>query len=493
MIFGSINEIMRYIVILFFLGAFLNGQAQTKKWTLKECVAYALNNNISLKQSALDQELAKIDQSDAIGAYLPSLNGSMSNSWNTGLTQNITTGVLENQISRNSSYSVTASMNLFQGLRNLRSLQRAKLNTLSAQYGLDKMQDDISLFVANAFLQVLTNKANVAVLKAQNQVTMDQITRTEDLVEAGVLPQGDLLEIRAADASEKQNLVTAENGIQLSLINLAQLLLIRDYETFDIEDQGYEIIDTGILNKSAAELIKAAEENRNEVRIAEMNVALAQKDVQIARSSYLPSLGAYVNYNTRESDRFSGVETILDPETPFVSTTDPIGFVDSSGAAVYGFSPNIIGLQEIPAKPFEEQLYLNDGVSYGVQMNIPIFNGNATRNSVKRSKINLLNRELMLEQAKMDLESTVYQAMVDAKGALKSYEAAEKASSSQELAFNYAQQRYDVGLINAFDFSQSKTRYDNAIIDLNRAKYDYIFKLKVLELYFGIPAAELKF
>ena len=93
----------------------------------------------------------------------------------------------------------------------------------------------------------------------------------------------------------------------------------------------------------------------------------------------------------------------------------------------------------------------------------------------------------MLEQAKMDLESTVYQALVDAKGALKAYEAAQKASSSQELAFNYAQQRYDVGLINAFDFSQSKTRYDNSIIDLNRAKYDYIFKLKVLELYFGFP------
>ena len=229
---------MKHIVILFFLGTLMSGQAQTKKWTLKECVAYALSNNISLKQSALDQELARIDQSDAIGAYLPSLNSSVSNSWNTGLTQNITTGVLENQISRNSSYSVTASMNLFQGLRNLRGLQRAKLNTLAAQYGLDKMQDDISLFVANAFLQVLTNKANVAVLQAQNQVTIDQITRTEDLVDAGVLPQGDLLEIRAADATEKQSLVSAENGVKLSLINLAQLLLIRDYASFDIEDKG---------------------------------------------------------------------------------------------------------------------------------------------------------------------------------------------------------------------------------------------------------------
>jgi outer membrane protein len=104
-----------------------------------------------------------------------------------------------------------------------------------------------------------------------------------------------------------------------------------------------------------------------------------------------------------------------------------------------------------------------------------------------------MRRELLLEQAKMDLESTVYQAFVDAKGALKSYDAALKAMNSQELAYQYAQQRYDVGLINAFDFSQSKTRYDNAVIDVNRSKYDYIFKLKVLELYFGVPVSELKF
>jgi len=295
------------------------------------------------------------------------------------------------------------------------------------------------------------------------------------------------------DASEKQNIVTAENGLTLSLINLAQLLQIRDYDDFDIEDQGYEILGTEILDKGPQELVAAARNYRKEVLIAETNLALAEKDLQIARSAYMPSLGAYLNYNTRESDRFSDVTTLIDPDDPIVTITDPIGFVDGSGAAVYGFAPNIIGYQEVSARPFQEQLYLNDGVSYGVQMNIPIFNGNATRNNVKRSKLNLIRRELLLEQAKMDLETTVYQAFVDAKGALKSYDAAVKSMNSQQLAYEYARQRYDVGLINAFDFSQSKTRYDNAGIDVNRAKYDYIFKLKVLELYFGVPVSELKF
>ena len=484
---------MKRFAIVIALVTTMSASAQTKKWTLQECVEYAMSNNISLKQSVLDQELARLDKADAIGAYLPNLNGSMSNAWNTGLTQNVTTGVLENQTSRNSSYSVTASISVFQGLRNLRSLQRAKINTMAAQYGLEKMQDDISLFVANAFLQVLTNKANVAVLEAQNQVTVGQIQRTQELVNAGVLPEGDLLEIQAADATEKQNIVAAQNGVTLSLINLAQLLQIRDYDNFDIVDQGYDILGTEILEKTPQQLVAAAQEYRKEVLIAETNVALAQKDLQIARSAYLPSIGAFFNYNTRESDRFSGITTIIDSDNPVVSTADPIGFVDGSGAAVYGFAPNIIGYQELAAKPFQEQLYLNDGISYGVQMNIPIFNGNSTRNNVKRSKLNLMRRELLLEQAKMDLESTVYQAFVDAKGALKSYDASVKAMNSQQLAYQYAQQRYDVGLINAFDFSQSKTRYDNAVIDVNRAKYDYIFKLKVLELYFGVPVSELKF
>ncbi|MBW2938650.1 TolC family protein [Aureisphaera sp. CAU 1614] len=478
-------------IILFSLGVSI--QAQNKKWTLRECVEHALENNISVKQSELDKELAEIEKSDAFGNFLPSLNGSASNSWNTGLTQNITTGVLENQTSRNSSYSVTLGVNIFQGLRNHRVYQRAKLSQLASDYGLSKMKDDISLFVANSYLQVLTNKANLEVLQSQNKVTQEQIQRTMDLVDAGVLPRGDLLEIQATDATEKQNIAVNENAVKISLLSLAQLLLIEDYENFDIEDEGYEIIDDGITAKNISEIIASAKENRSEIKIAETNLELAVKDFQISKSTYMPTLNAFINYNTRESDRASGIETIIDPNDPVTLSDTPIGVVGSSGESVFGYEPNILGLRELDALPFTEQLYLNDGVSYGFQLNVPIFNGFSTRNGVKRSKVNIKRQEFLLEQARLDLESTVYQAYVDAKGAYKSFEAAQKALESQELAYQYAKDRYDVGLTNAFDFSQSKVRYDNTKIEANRAKYDYIFKLKVLELYFGIPAAELKF
>ncbi|MCB0464169.1 MAG: TolC family protein [Aequorivita sp.] len=470
----------------FFLILSISLSAQTKQWTLQECVNHALENNISVKQSELDSEAAELAKKDAFGNYLPTLNGSASNSWNTGLTQNVTTGVLQSQTTRNSSYNLTAGITIFNGLKNIRESQKAAIVKLAAQYNLDKMKDDISLLVANSYLQILLNKANLEVAKSQNIVTLEQLKRTNDLVDAGVLPRGDLLEIKATDASEKQKITVAENAVKISLISLAQLLLIKDYEHFDIEDKGYEIIQNDITKKPVEEIIEAAQNNRAEVKIAEENAAIAMKDLQLARSNYYPSLSGFVNYNTRESDAPRILQGGIDTDQP----TQPIGVVEATGDVVV--APNY-ALISTSALPYTEQLYLNDGISYGVQLNIPIFNGLSVRNNVKRSKINLKRTEYQLEQAKLDLESNVYQAYVDAQGAEKAYESAVVALESQELAYQYAKDRYDVGLTNAFDFSQSKLRFDNAKIEENRTKFEYIFKLKVLELYFGVPASELKF
>jgi len=478
---------MKKPAILFFL--LICGQvfySQEKKWTLEECIQYALENNISIKQSELDYQSAEIDKRDAFGNYLPTLNGSASNAWNTGLTQNVTTGVLQTQTTRNSSYNLTAGIAIFNGLRNLRASQRAEMGRLAAQYSLDKMKDDISLLVANSYLQILLNKENLKVVKSQNLVTLEQLERTNSLVEAGSVPRGDLLEIKATDAGEKQKIAVAENTVEISLINLAQLLLIKDYENFDIVDNEYEIIEDDISKKPVSEIIQAAKENRSEVKIAAENVELAKKDLQLARSEYYPTITGFVNYNTRESDAERILQGGIDPDLP----SQPIGVVESTGEVVV--APNF-ALLSAPPLPYFDQLSLNDGISYGVQLNIPIFNGLSVRNNVKRSKLNVKRSEYQLEQSKLDLESNVYQAYVDVKGSKKAYDAAVVALESQELAYQYAKDRYDVGLTNAFDFSQSKLRYDNANLEVNRTKFDYIFKLKVLELYFGVAPSDLKF
>lgn len=475
--------IKKTVFLLFIFYSFFS--FSQKKWTLEECVNHALENNISIKQSELELELADLGKKDALGNFLPSLNGSAMNSWNTGLTQNVTTGVLQTQTTRNSSYSVTAGLPLFNGLRNLRLHQRAELSQLAASYNLDKMKDDIALMVANSYLQILLNKANLEVAKSQNELTLEQLQRTHDLVDAGVLPRGDLLEIQATDANEKQRIAVAENALEISKISLAQLLLVKDYENFDIADEDLEIQPNDLIEKPVDEIISAAQKNRSEVKIAESRVTLAKKDLQLERSNYYPNLNGFFNYNTRESGAERIVQGGIHPDNP----TQPIGIVEETGQIVV--APNFAFITE-PPLPYLEQLWRNDGISYGVQLNVPIFNGLSVRNNVQRRKIELKNSEYQLEQARLDLESNVYQAFVDVQGALKAYQAAEIALQSQELAFQYANDRFDVGLTNAFDFSQSKLRLDNAKIELNRSKFDYIFKLKVLELYFGISPNQLK-
>ncbi len=443
---------MKKIAIpFFFLILSISLSAQTKQWTLEECVKHALENNISVKQSELDLEVTEADKLEAIGNFVPTINANASASRNTGLSLNPTNNRLESTTFGSASGSVNVGYTLFDGLKNVRQFQRSKLSELAAQYRLDKMKDDIALLVANSYLNVLLNKANLEVAKSQNIVTLQQLERTNNLVDAGSLPRGDLLEIKATDAGEKQKIAVAENTVKISLISLAQLLLIKDYANFDVADEEYKIVDGGIADKDVSEIIASAKETRSEVKIAQKNVELAEKDLQISRGNYYPTLSAFFGYNTRYADN------------------DPLN------------------------REFVEQLYLNDGIGYGLQLNVPILNGFAARSNVKRNKVNLKNTEYQLEQAQLDLESNVYQAYVDANGALKAYEAATVALESQQLAYQYAEDRYDVGLTNAFDFSQSKLRFDNAKIEENRTKFEYIFKLKVLELYFGVPASELKF
>ena len=437
------------IVIIFALLA-LTIQAQEKKWTLNECVTYALENNISVKQSALDVKVSEIAKKDAIGNFLPSLSASTSYGWNIGLTQDPTTFNAVTATSQTLSGSIGSNITLYDGLRNLNQLYRSNLEIIARQYQLDKMKDDISLLVANSFLQILFNKESLKVLEAQQGITEKQLSRTQDLVDAGSLPKGDLLEVQATIASQEQQIVNAENAIQLSKITLAQILLIEDYQNFDTADRDYIAPEPEILSQSPNAIIEKAKETRYEIKIAEANSELAAYDVKIAKGALQPTIAGF-----------------------------------------YSFGSNYFTSELFTTPDFTTQLSENKRHNFGFQLNIPIFNGWTVSNNIGRSRINLERSKFQLEQANLDLETAVYQAYNDAKGALKAYQASQKTLAAREEAFNYSKERYDVGLINAFDFSQSQNQFESAQSDVLRAKYDYIFKLKVLEFYFGIPITNL--
>ncbi len=471
------------IIILFLLFGVLT-QAQVKKWTLKECVDYALEKNINIKQAELDLDQSELNKKDAFGNFLPSFNTSASHSWNIGLNQDLTTGVLRNQTTQYTSFGVSSNVDIFKGLQNINRLHVSNLAILSSQYQLENMKNDISLFVANSFLQVLFNKEQIKVLNSQLEVTTKESERTQELIDAGVIPSGDLLEVQATLSSQEQQLVVAENALFLSKISLAQLLLITDYENFDISDTEYLVPISDILGKSPETIYEKAKETRKEILIAETNAEIAEKELKISKGVRQPSLLGFYNYSTRASysDQIVGFE--LDQNNP----TQQIGTVETTGEAVV--APNFSSIIGGPDSMFD-QFSLNDGHSFGLQLSVPIFNGFSISNNVKRNKINVERSKYLLEQEKLNLESTVYQAFNDAKGALKAYEAAVKTLNAREQAFNYSKERYNVGLLNAFDFSQSQNQFVAAQSEVVRTKYDFIFKLKVLEFYFGIPITDI--
>ena len=450
--------------------------AQAKKYTLEECVMIALEKNISIQQSELDLEGADIDRDDAFGNFFPRINAQSQHIWNNGLSQNITNGLIENLTTQFSSLGGNLGVTIFNGRQNINQLARANLSIISRQYQLEDMKDDISLFVANTYLQVMFNKELEDVQRYQLELAQRELERTQIRIDAGVQTRADIYEIEANLAAQEQALVQAENSSQLSKISLAQLLLITDYENFDIADVDYDVPLSQILLEEPKKIYEKALTLRNDIKVGVTNIDIAKKDIKLAKGALLPSLSAFYNYNTRisYSDRF--VETGNLIETP-------IGVVKENGSLVVTQFPE----REITAaQSFGDQFRQNDGHSYGLSLNIPIFNGLAVKNNIKRRKLNLKRAENLFEQTKLDLENTINQAYNNAEGAYKFYEASKKTLKARRESYLMAEQRFEIGVMNSYDFIQAKQRYEISASDNVRAKYDYIFKLKVLEFYFGL-------
>ncbi len=469
------KQIKLFLAFCLISGLWLN--AQYKQWTLQECVDLAIEKNITIKQNKLDYANAQINKQEAIANFFPNLNANTSHSWNIGLNQNITTGLLENITTQFSSAGVNLGLNIYSGLQNVKQLHRANLSILARQYQLADITEDISLLVANSYLQIMFNREILSVQKAQLDVSKKELDRTKTLIEAGILTAGDVFEIEATIASQEQAVVQAENILRLTKINLAQLLLITDYENFDIAFEQLDVPFSQINGKSPKSIFEKALTFRNDIKLAVTNLEIAETDLELAKGALQPSLVAFYGYSTRisYSDRLSGTGEF---------STVPIGYVEGTGEIVNG---RFEQREVIGPVPIADQLGLNDGHNFGLQLNIPIFNSFRAKNNVKRSIINIERSKNLLEQQKLDLEANINQAYNDTNGAYTFYEAAMKTTQARYDAFDDAQQRYSAGIMNSFEYTQIKQRYEASVSDEVRAKYDYIFKLKVLEFYFGIP------
>ena len=416
--------------------------AQNNIWTLEECINHALENNISILQAKNSLLTAEQDIVNARGNFLPSINSNISGGASYGNIE-LYAGEFVDREFYSTSLGVGLSQNIFNGFRNINLLNQSKISLERNQFDLAKLKDDISLNVANAYLNVLFNKENLELANSQVKFSEFQVEQVKMLVDAGSEPESTLIETQATYSRDIQNLTIAKNNHDLSLLTLSQLLQL-PYENFDIEIIEIDTPSANLMYNDIQPILNYAMENRNEIKVAERDIELAKLGTKISKSAYLPNIS--MGYGFSATANFSNL-------------TDDDNFID--------------------------QINDNKGHSVNMNISIPIFNRNQTKAQVKKSKIQEETINLALDQVKINLESTIQRAFTDAKAALKSYEAAQMSLGSQELAFKNTQERFSLGALNSFDLEQSRIRLLNARSSLINAKYDFIFKTKVLDYYIG--------
>jgi len=413
-----------------------NSLGQENKWTLEECVLYAIEHNIQVKQ----QELAADFQQNALKQskynLAPSLNGGAGHSYSFGRALD------------ESTYSF---------ITNRKSIEQNKYNLQASIQDVEKIKNDISLSIALAYLQILLNKELFEVAKNQHDITMEQIERTSRLVTAGSLARGSLLEIQAQAASEELQVVNAGNQLDLSILNLTQLLELDIVGDFDIIVPELQIPDETELIEPVMTVYSEAIKIQPQIKGAEFQLESSEMGLDIAKGARSPRLSLNGSYNTRYSDIRQKLVGI-DPVT-FVPTYEKYPFMDQ----------------------------LKDNVNYGLSLSlsVPIFNGWQVNQAISNARLDIERSQYNLEYQKNMLYKDIQQAFADAKASLKKFHSSQRALVSMEESFRYTEQKFNVGLVNTIDYKTSKNQLTRTQSDLLQAKYEYIFKVKVLDFYRG--------
>jgi len=410
-----------------------------KKWSLQECVQYALENNISIKKAKLNTTLANEDVAIAKARLLPNVSADAS--------QNFGVNSDYDRINPNTNFGVSASVDLYNGGRNKIQITQSENQIFLSKLDLEILQSNISLQIANDYLNALLNKENIKVAKEQINITTIQLKKMQELIDAGVNPRADLLDIQATLSQNKQQLVQAENALDLSLLNLAQLIQVSP-EGFDIKDVNITIDNAVLLYDNSNLIYETAVKSRPEISKAEIQIENAELGIKSAKTNLLPTIGLNYRLNTSYAYRFSG---------------------DGELNKIF------------------DQYNDNHGHNIGISARYTIFDGKANKARINKAKI---TREIIsqnLEDEKLRLRETIERAFLDTKSSLKQYESSLSSLKAQEEAFKIAEERYKLGAMNSFDFDLVKSRLFNAKVAVINAKYNFVFKTKVLDFYNNKP------
>ncbi len=432
----------KILPILFLLAIPLNLSAQ-KRWSLEECITYAWDNNLSIKQKELAVEQSKNNAAQSRLEFIPSLNASAGHNLNWGRSVNMQDlEIIENKLNQGTNLSLSASVPVFEGMRKINDIKSKDLLKEISVLEVGRVRNQISIEIARSYLQILLSKEVYSSAYASTKSVEEQRARIEKLADAGSVPYGSLLEIDAILAGERAQLVNAKNQVSNSLLALQQLLDLRDISDFDISDTAVDALIREFDGESVEDMFEKSKA-LPQIKTAQMSYRNSEVQLDMAKGRLYPTLSLSAGYGTYYND--SREQSYLD------------------------------------------QFNENRNPSVGLNLQIPIFNSKLASTAVKNAKLDLKNSEIMVRSAEQALYKEIQQANSDALAYFERYKAGKQNVKAMEESFRYVENKFSLGALNATDYTVARTNLFKAQSELSQAKYQFVFQLKILDFYKGIP------
>lgn len=455
------------------------GQTTKSVWTLQECIDYGLSHNLQVKQSVLDAEDAQINVRQARANQLPSLNASSNYGFSFGRTIDPTENTFTNEQIQSNNYSVNLNVPLFSGFQIQNTIKRSRLDQQAVVADVETVKNDIILNLVSAYMQVLLSEELLQTARLQLNNTQQQAERTRKLFRAGSVAESNVLEINAQQATDELAIINAQNQKDLAELSLIQLLDLKNVKDFEVVKPDIKDPDQDASLEDPDNIYGIAQQRMPQVRAADLRAASTLKGVDISRGAYFPRLSLGGSLSTNYS---SARPLLIDPRTTQVVTVGYLnGDINQPVTTTYP-SPLIR-----TDYPYIDQIQDNRGESVFLSLSIPILNGFTTRYNVSRAQVSHKYAVLNTEVVRNQLRQSIQQAYADALASQKKFSATKRQLTALEQSYRNAEIRFNNGVINTFDYNVARNNFVRAQSDLIQAKYEYTFKLKVLDFYQGKP------
>ncbi len=453
----------------------------SEAWTLEKSIAFALKNNLQLSENELNQRMQDLTLAQSKASRIPALNADVSLGNSYGRSVDPTSNQFINQGFLFNNMSLNSQVLLFGWFQKKNEIEKNKFAVLAANEAYEQLRDNIALNVANGYLRVLLAQEQVKVANELINTDLAQLAQTNQFVKAGKLPQLNLEQMNAQVASDSSALINAETEVQLALLQLRAILNL-DYQTpFQIQAPDLKTNELLLNDKMlpADEVVALAMKNQHRIKAQQLNINAAEKEIDQAKGARYPSLFLGGNLSTSYSSQFKQVTNQRIVGQRQVGSVTVAGNEYPITTPEYDFTTSTI--------PYTSQLDNNTRSNIALTMNIPIFNGHQVKTNVARAQIGLQNQRIALQQEQQNLQQDIRTATLQATAAQQKYKASLSNQQSAKRALDFAIKRYNIGILPTFEYTQTQNNYNQASYNALAAKYEMIFKMKVLDFYIGNP------